>query len=80
MNGYMNVLTHYDCLNNGEPGADPVVQIRMVLLQHLFGRSCAYPSATSSTIIREKPTAKASVPMLECSPSDISGISSSTTT
>jgi len=39
-----------------------------------------YPSATSRTIISVKPTAKKMVPMLECSPSDISGISSSTTT
>ena len=39
-----------------------------------------YPSATSSIIIREKPRAKKMVPILECSPSDISGISSSTTT
>ena len=41
---------------------------------------CIYPSATSSIIIRVKPNAKKIVPMLECSPSDISGISSSTTT
>ncbi len=40
----------------------------------------AYPRATSSIIMRLKPTAKKMVPMLECSPSDISGISSSTTT
>ncbi len=40
----------------------------------------AYPSATSSTIITLNPTAKNIVPMLECSPCDISGISSSTTT
>lgn len=39
-----------------------------------------HPSATSSTIIRLKPTAKNTVPMLECAPCDISGISSSTTT
>ncbi len=40
----------------------------------------AYPNATSSTIITLKPTAKKTVPMLECFPCDISGISSSTTT
>ena len=39
-----------------------------------------YPSATSSTIITLKPTAKNTVPTLECCPCDISGISSSTTT
>ena len=39
-----------------------------------------YPSATSRAIIRLKPTAKSNTPMLECSPADISGISSSTTT
>ena len=39
-----------------------------------------YPSATSSTIINTKPSAKVTVPTLECSPSDISGINSSTTT
>ncbi len=39
-----------------------------------------YPSATSSAIIRLKPTAKATTPIFECSPADISGISSSTTT
>ena len=39
-----------------------------------------YPSATSSAIIRVKPTEKQRTPMLECAPSDISGISSSTTT
>ena len=38
------------------------------------------PRATSSIIMRLKPTAKKTVPILECSPSDISGISSSTTT
>ncbi len=38
------------------------------------------PSATSSIIISVKPRAKKMVPMLECSPSLISGISSSTTT
>ena len=39
-----------------------------------------YPSATSSTIITLKPTAKNTVPTLECRPCDISGISASTTT
>ena len=36
--------------------------------------------ATSRSIIRAKPRAKPMVPMLECSPSEASGISSSTTT
>ena len=39
-----------------------------------------YPSATSSIIIIENPTANAIVPRLECFPSEASGISSSTTT
>jgi hypothetical protein len=38
------------------------------------------PNATSSTIIREKPMAKAMAPIFECCPWLISGISSSTTT
>lgn len=38
------------------------------------------PKATSSTIITLKPTAKNTVPTSECFPSDISGISSTTTT
>lgn len=38
------------------------------------------PSATSSAIMTVKPAAKNKVPRFECSPSDISGISSSTTT
>jgi len=38
------------------------------------------PSATSNTIINVKPTAKNTVPKLECLPCDISGMSSSTTT
>ena len=39
-----------------------------------------YPSATSSIIISTKPSAKTIVPILECGFSDISGISSYTTT
>ena len=39
-----------------------------------------YPSATSRIIMTLKPAAKASTPMLEWRPWDISGISSSTTT
>ena len=30
-------LAPYYCHDNGRPGADPVVLIKMVLLQHLFG-------------------------------------------
>ena len=30
-------LTPYYCHDNGRPGTDPVVLIKMVLLQHLFG-------------------------------------------
>ena len=39
-----------------------------------------YPSATSRAIISVKPRENISTPMFECSPEDISGISSSTTT
>lgn len=39
-----------------------------------------YPSATSRVIMTMNPKAKEMTPMSECSPSDISGISSSTTT
>lgn len=39
-----------------------------------------YPSATSSASMMVKPNPKNSVPRLECSPADASGISSSTTT
>ena len=46
----------------------------------LSGTPNRHPSATSSTIITLKPTAKNTVPTLECCPCDISGISSSTTT
>ena len=45
-----------------------------------FGPQNRHPSATSSTIITLKPTAKSIVPTFECCPCDISGISSSTTT
>ena len=54
----------------GIPSAMAVVMVRRSV----------YPSATSSAIMMLKPTAKASVPRLECLPWDISGISSSTTT
>lgn len=50
------------------------------VLPAVFLSTESHPSATSSTIITLKPTAKNSVPILECLPSDISGISSSTTT
>ena len=30
-------LSPYDCADNGRPGTDPVVLIKMVLIQHLFG-------------------------------------------
>ncbi len=30
-------LSPYYCADNGRPGADPVVLIKMVLLQHLYG-------------------------------------------
>ena len=43
-------------------------------------RERRYPSATSRIIITLKPAAKNTVPTSECSPADISGMSSSTTT
>ena len=46
----------------------------------LSGTPNRHPSATSSTIITLKPTAKNTGPTLECCPCDISGISFSTTT
>ena len=30
-------LSSYYCADNGRPGADPVVLIKMVLLEHLYG-------------------------------------------
>lgn len=57
--------------------------------QYLRNKNClsfsvclhiSYPNATSSIIMTVNPAAKRSVPTLECAPSDISGISSSTTT
>lgn len=30
-------IAPYYCHDNGRPGADPVVLIKMVLIQHLFG-------------------------------------------
>ena len=54
---------------------------QLSLIHILFHKHLrAYPSATSSVIITLKPTAKNTVPRLECFPCDISGISSSTTT
>ena len=45
-----------------------------------FSSPQPHPRATSSSIITLKPRVKNTVPMLECLPWDISGISSSTTT
>ena len=56
----------------------PKVTERVMLI--IFSANAYHPSATSSTIINANPTANAAVPMCECSPSLISGISSSTTT
>ena len=53
------------------------LEIAMLFTKYAHNR---HPSATSSTIITLKPTAKNTVPTLECCPCDISGISSSTTT
>ncbi len=53
----------------------------LLFTAHIAAFSAArYHSATSSAIMMLKPTAKASVPRLECLPWDISEISSSTTT
>ena len=47
---------------------------------HIDSVSKTYPKATSRIIMREKPKANIRVPILECRPPDISGMSSSTTT
>ena len=46
----------------------------------IFMRCLYYPKVISKIIITVNPRANISTPTLECSPSDISGISSSTTT
>ena len=56
------------------------VKLEIEIEISLSGTPSRHPSATSSTIITLKPTAKNTVPTLECCPCDISGISSSTTT
>ena len=56
------------------------MKIQRCWFHKLFLRAIVYPSATSSTIIRLNPIIKRIVPQFECSPSDISGISSSMTT
>ena len=61
-------------------GADHQINGLAVCLRIRPSKANAYPSATSSVIITLKPTAKNTVPRLECRPCDISGISSSTTT
>ena len=53
---------------------------RRAMSQNKIRTAYSQPRATSSAIMRVKPSAKESTPMSECSPSDISGISSSTTT
>ena len=61
----------------------PCLQKNLLENPHIFPMNTSsenYPSAVSSVIIATKPMAKAMVPVLECAPSDISGISSSTTT
>lgn len=56
-------------------GFTTILFCHIVIIYHFL-----YPNTTSSTIIRANPTAKPTVPKLECSPFDVSGISSSTTT
>ena len=53
---------------------------RRAMSQNKIRAALLQPSATSSAIMRVKPSAKERTPMSECSPSDISGINSSTTT
>ena len=44
-------LDPYYCHDNGRPGTDPVVLIKMVLIQHLFGyRPCGKPIGKSKSI------------------------------
>jgi hypothetical protein len=39
MSGLYERLHPYYCHDNGRPGTDPVVLIKMVLIQHLFRHS-----------------------------------------
>ena len=66
--------------NTSAPGFAGLVESRCSRRRQRLLHPRAYPSATSSVIITLKPTAKKTVPRLECFPWDISGISSSTTT
>ena len=70
------------CSSQRKSGAEIKLFKKSVSHRHLKPGDTlfSYPSATSSTIMRAKPTAKPMVPMLLCSPSLASGISSSTTT
>ena len=70
------------CSSQRKSGAEIKLFKKSVSHRHLKTGDTlfSYPSATSSTIMRAKPTAKPMVPMLLCSPSLASGISSSTTT
>ena len=64
--------------NGKNSAAKAAISIRITVIFMLL--SSVQPSVTSRIIITTKPREKAIVPILECFPSDISGISSSTTT
>ena len=76
-----NISGYYEIKHYFDDHYNPI-QLTIVLSAYSVHSALlsVYPSATSSIIIRENPMAKKRVPMLECSPADISGMSSSTTT
>ena len=43
-------LSPYYCADNGRPGTDPVVLIKMVLIQHLYGMNREAPFIITSPI------------------------------
>ena len=79
-----SLSTAKECLHSSHEGGCAGISYCLLIFYAkkitLSGGDFLYPSATSRAIISVNPTAKNTVPMLECSPSDISGISSSTTT
>ena len=77
--GMINLLTSWIQSGFATP-REELLSLNLELDDSLLDLILVYPSATSSAIMMLKPTAKASVPRLECLPWDISGISSSTTT
>ena len=67
-------------LRYGMAGQPPLTQLETAQLLQISRSYVSRLETTSRTIIRLNPTAKSTVPISECSPCDISGMSSSTTT